>query len=297
MSAHPSQSPARNEDAPTRIVTAQHDPSANLLALADAIEACLQVSVASDNGIGEEHTLALNPSAVIVRPLEAQRVLTTQPLSVQAKPTAIFASRLPAHFVAPSAPGAVVITATPAIAPPEKTAVEAPRKQTLFVQPVKRRSKAPWLAVATLLIAAVGVGGYVERGHIQQYRAQMAAKPAPAAPVAQIAQPQATPVVTQPQPAAVTTPVLAQPVVEPVVAVVAQPAAQPAAEPEAQPVTARVKHRETHARKPDAKPASDTAQASNDTKPEPRGEAKPESKPDMKAAADAMLKAQLDSAL
>ncbi len=296
MSAHPSQSPARNEDAPTRIVAAQHDPSANLLALADAIEACLHVSVGTDNVAGDERTLALDPHSVIVRPQQPQRVLTTQPLAVQSKPTAIFASRLPAHFVAPSP---VVITAPPAttaaIAPPEKTAVEAPRKQTLFVQPAKRRSKAPWLAVAALLIAAVGVGGYVERGHIQQYRAQMAAKPAPATPVAQIAQPQAAPVVAQPAPV-VAQPVAAQPVAEPVVVVVAQPVA-PVAQPEAQPVTARVKHRETHARKPDAKPASDTAQASNDTKPEPRGEAKPESKPDMKAATDAMLKAQLDSAL
>ena len=317
MSAHPSERPARNDEPQNNGIAAPHDQTATLLALADAIEACLQVTVHTDDVSGEERTVALDPRLQDHRRQQPQRVLTTQPLAVQAKPTAIFASRLPAHFIA--APGIELAARASSPAPavpvviaetaPAKAAVEPPRKQTLFVQPPRRRSKAPWLAAVALLVAVVGAGGYVQRGRLQLLRAQMSAKPAPAPQVAQVAQPVASPIVAaEPVPA----PVLktAQPVavaaVQPAApiaqtAAVAQPIAQPAivaqtavvAQPEPQAVTARVKHRETHARKPDPKPAADTAQASNDAKPEPRGEPKP----DMKAAADAMLKAQLDSAL
>ncbi len=326
MSAHPSESPAPNYE-PRH--DGRQESGSNLLALADAIEACLQVSIGTDDVTGDERTVALDPPTTTFKPQQNQRVLTTQPLAVQSKPTAIFASRLPqltangdggrpAHFLAApgielAAPAPVVIAA--ATHAPMKGA-EPQRVQTLFVQAAKRRGKAPWLAAVAVLVAAVAVGGFVGRARLQQQlHAQTSAT---GAPVVAAAQPvfAAVPVVVIP--AVIPAPIPAAPVVlvapAPTQAapVVEQPA-QPVATPDQATATARAKHRETHARKPDPKPAGDTAQASNmSASPsgealvqadqpksgKPSNDAKPEAKqPDTRAAADAMLKAQLDSAL
>jgi len=323
----------------------QSTDGTNLLALADAIEACLQINEMEDNPIPESNrdpNMVLLPSSVaeiaalqsmpgekpaVVVKTTQPRQLMTQPLTVQRKPveqnaveqkpTAIFASRLPqpeggprpAHFVA--APGielpqpqqiaAVKITTPAAAAAPA-------RKQILFVQPQKK-SRAPLFVMAAAVIAALGVGGYMERGKIAQYRASKSAPvqvaqvtQAPVAPVAApvVADVAATPAVAQPVAVADTTPA---PAAAPVVA-----DATPAADT-TEHSTARAKHRETHRQpKADTKPAADStpAVATADAKPAPKAEAKadapaPKSKnpteDDMKKASDALLKAQLDSAI
>lgn len=317
MAAHPSQFPASAEETKTNLRSG--DGTSNLLALADAIEACLQINEmpedpqTDDRGVLLESTVAeiaaltSMPGSRPAGPIKSvePRQLMTQPLAVQPKPTAIFASRLPqpeggprpAHFVA--APGidlpqraqiAAVKITTPA-AKAVAVAVPEPRKQTLFVQPPKRRSKAPWIAAVAVLVAAVGVGGYMERGKLQQLRANMSAKSATTQQVAQATQaPVAAPVVATPAEAPVATP--ATPAADPVVA-----------------AATRVKHRETHRQaKADPKPATDSTPAAApqaDAKPDTKAEAKADApakkknatEDEMKKASDALLKAQLDSAI
>jgi hypothetical protein len=254
-----------------------------------------------------------------------------QPQAAQqnAQPAASARVAPASHLVAPIVPAAPV--APVAIAMKQETSPKAEAHTGLRMK--KPSSKAPWLIAAAVVIASLGSVGYLERGRIAQMRAAHGAPKAVA--VQPAAEAKVEPVIAAAlaaptQPAAAAGAPVAAVAAQPVIAAAAQPVA--AADDHAKSdATASTHHRDRHRAKAkdtddtatttkaaEAKPAEAKPAEAKPTEAKP-AEAKPaEAKPaeakvakadpspaakqkaddeELKKASEALLKAQLDSAL